>query len=117
MPVGTTSGNVVVTTPNGTSAGSPFTFTVVTATASANRSEFSVWPNPVVGKGTLNIKLAIPAATARLTLHNVLGQVVSTRIFSGSTTELATTGLAAGTYLLTVETDRRAPSIQRVVVE
>ena len=117
VPAGTTSGNVVVTTPNGTSAGSPVTFTVVTATAGAQRSEFSVWPNPVAGKGTLNIKLATPAASARLTLHNVLGQVVGTRTFSGSTTELATTGLAAGTYLLTVETDRRAPSIQRVVVE
>ncbi|GAB2702909.1 hypothetical protein GCM10011495_00090 [Hymenobacter frigidus] len=117
VPAGTTSGNVVVTTPNGTSAGSPFTFTVVTATASVRRSEFSVWPNPIAAKGTLNVKLAIPAASARLTLHNVLGQVVSTRAFSGSTTELATTGLAAGTYLLTVETERGAPSIQRVVVE
>ena len=117
VPAGTTSGNVVVTTPNGTSAGSLFTFTVVTGTASARRSEFSVWPNPIAAKGTLNVKLAIPAASARLTLHNVLGQVVSTRAFSGSTTELATMGLAAGTYLLTVETERGAPSIQRVVVE
>ena len=117
VPAGTTSGNVVVTTPNGTSAGSPFTFTVITASARANQSEFSVWPNPVAGKGTLNVKLATPATSARLTLHNVLGQVVGTRTFSGSTAELPTTGLAAGTYLLTVETDRRAPSIQRVVVE
>ena len=117
VPAGATSGNVVVTTPNGASAGSPFAFTVVTAAASARRSEFSVWPNPVAGRGTLRVALPTAAGKAQATLRTVLGQTVATRAFSGSSTELPMAGLAAGTYLLTVQTDGRAPSIQRVVVE
>ncbi|GAC1591314.1 MAG: hypothetical protein NVS3B25_10650 [Hymenobacter sp.] len=87
-----------------------------TATTAATRSEFSVWPNPVAGKGALHVALAAPAK-ATLTLWNVLGQLVSTRTFSGSSAELATQGLAAGTYLLTVQVEGRSPGIRRVVVE
>jgi hypothetical protein len=117
VPTGATTGNVVVTTAGGASAGSLFTVTTVTAAANAAKSEFSVWPNPVAGKGALHVKLAVPAASATLTLYNVLGQVVSTRSFGGSGTEVPTAGLASGTYLLSVQTPGHAPSIQRVVVE
>ncbi|GAA3985780.1 hypothetical protein GCM10022407_33320 [Hymenobacter antarcticus] len=117
VPVGATSGNVVVNTAGGASNGRTFTVTIASASKNANQSEFSVWPNPIAAKGTLHVTLVVPATAARLTLHNVLGQVVGTRTFSGDDTEFSTAGLAAGTYLLTVQTDRRAPSIQRVVVE
>ncbi|MDO7849881.1 T9SS type A sorting domain-containing protein, partial [Hymenobacter sp. M29] len=117
VPTGATTGNVVLTSPAGASAGSSFTVTLISSTANAARSEFSVWPNPVAGKGALHVTLAVPAASASLTLYNVLGQVVSTRSFGGSGTELPMAGLAAGTYLLSVQTPGRAPSIQRVVVE
>ena len=117
LPAGATTGNVVVTTPSGASAGSAFTVTTVTAAANATRSEFIIWPNPVAGKAVLHIGLAMPAAHASFALRNVLGQLVSTRTFSGSATELTTTGLAPGTYLLTVQVDGRSPSIRRVVVE
>ncbi|HEX8659032.1 MAG TPA: T9SS type A sorting domain-containing protein, partial [Hymenobacter sp.] len=92
---------------------------VVMATAAANptRSEFSVWPNPVAGKGTLHVALAASAPAAVLTVRNGLGQLLATHTFSGSATELATTNLAAGTYLLTVEVAGRSPSVRRVVVE
>ncbi|WP_197076820.1 reprolysin-like metallopeptidase [Hymenobacter terrenus] len=117
VPVGATTGNLVVTTPGGVSAGTPFTVVVLSASAQANQTEFSVWPNPVAGKGTLHVALAVAAAKAQATLRNVVGQTIATRAFSGSTAELSTTGLAAGTYLLTVQTEGRVPSIQRVVVE
>jgi hypothetical protein len=117
VPAGATTGNVVVTTSGGASAGSLFTVTIVSATAKANQTEFSVWPNPVAGKGTMHVALTAATTKASATLRNVLGQVVATRTFSGSTTELPTTGLASGTYLLTVQMEGRAPSIQRVVVE
>ncbi|MBJ6111485.1 IPT/TIG domain-containing protein [Hymenobacter sp. BT523] len=117
VPTGATTGDVFVATPNGASNGSPFTVTAISATANASKSEFSVWPNPIAAKGTLHLTLALPAKSASLTLRNVLGQLVSTRTFSGSTAELSTAGLAAGTYLLTVHTEGRAPSVQRVVVE
>ncbi|MDO7854309.1 IPT/TIG domain-containing protein [Hymenobacter convexus] len=117
IPTGATTGNVVLTSPAGASAGSPFTVTILTAATNAAKSEFSVWPNPVAGKGALHVTLAVPSASATLTLYNVLGQVVSTRSFGGSGTELPTAGLASGTYLLSVQTPGRAPSIQRVVVE
>ena len=118
IPAGATTGDLIVTTAGGASAnGRVFTLTTITATVNANQSEFSVWPNPIAAKGTLHVTLAVPAVTAILTLRNVLGQLVATRAFSGTGTEIMTTGLAAGTYLLMVQTDRRAPSIQRVVVE
>ncbi|MDB5236488.1 MAG: hypothetical protein JWR44_3481 [Hymenobacter sp.] len=117
VPAGATTGNVVVTTPYGVSNGVLFTVTTPTATANANKSEFSVWPNPISAKGTLHVTLALPAAKASLTLRNVLGQVISTRTFAGSTTDLATTGLASGTYLLSVQVEGRTPTIQRLVVE
>jgi len=117
VPATASTGNIVVTTPSGTSNGQAFTVTTVTASANATQSEFSVWPNPVAGQSTLHVILAAPAAKATLTLRNVLGQQVSTRNFSGSETEVYTTGLAAGTYLIVVQSDGRAPSVRRVVVE
>jgi hypothetical protein len=116
VPAGAATGPVVVTTPGGASAGTTFTVTIL-ATANANQSEFSVWPNPVAGKGTLHVALTSSAIKASATLRNVLGQTVATRTFSGSTTDLSMANLASGTYLLTVQMDGRAPSIQRVVVE
>ena len=118
VPAGASTGNVIVTTASGASAtGQVFTLSTVSATANASQREFSVWPNPIEAKGILHVTLVVPAVSASLTLRNVLGQLVTTRTFSGTTTEFSTTGLAAGTYLLMVQTDRRAPSIQRVVVE
>ncbi|GAB3849792.1 hypothetical protein GCM10028822_14150 [Hymenobacter terrigena] len=119
IPAGATSGNVVITTATGIpSNGMAFTVTTTaTATAAAQQSEFSVYPNPVAGRGTLNLKLATATTSAQVTLRNVLGQSVATRTFSGTATELPMTGLAAGTYLLTVQAAGRAPSVQRVVVE
>ena len=117
VPAGATTGPVVATSPAGASAGFTFTVTTTTATAQAQQSEFSVYPNPVAGRGSLNLKLAATAASAQVTLRTVLGQVVATRTFSGSATELPMSGLAAGTYLLTVQAAGRAPSVQRVVVE
>ena len=118
VPTGGVTGNVLVTNANGSSAaGTVFTVNTVTATAKAAQSGFSVWPNPVAGKGTLHVALAASATTARATLRNVLGQMVATHTFSGSGTDMVINGLAAGTYLLTVQIDGRVPGIQRVVVE
>ena len=118
VPARATSGNVVITTATGIpSNGLAFTVTMATATAQAQQSEFSVYPNPVAGHGTLSLKLTATTASAQATLRTVLGQTVTTRIFSGSATELPMSGLAAGTYLLTVQAAGRAPSVQRVVVE
>jgi hypothetical protein len=93
VPVGATTGNVVVTTSGGTSNGVLFTVATATAAASPTKSEFSVWPNPVSGKGLLNVSLPASATKAHATLRSVLGQTVATRTFSGSTTELSTAGL------------------------
>lgn len=116
VPSGAATGNVVVTNAAGSSTGSLFTVTTATAAARANETAFSVWPNPVAGQGTLHVRLTT-TTQASIILRNVLGQTIATRAFSGSTTELPTTGLAAGTYLLIVQVEGRAPSIQRVVVE
>jgi ABC-type transporter Mla MlaB component len=90
---------------------------VVTATTAPAASQFSVWPNPATGKAALHLSLEAPAAKATLTLRTVLGQVVSTQSFSGNAATLPTTGLATGTYLLTVQVAGQAPATRRVVVE
>ena len=117
VPAGATAGPVVVSTTGGISNGLPFTVTSGLATAQALQTEFSVWPNPVAGHGTLHVALATATNAAQATLRNVLGQLVATRAFGGTGTELPTAGLAAGTYLLTVQAAGRVPSVQRVVVE
>jgi len=63
------------------------------------------------------LKLATVATAAQVTLRNVLGQIVATRTFRGSAIELPLSGLAAGTYLLTVQAAGRAPSVQHIVVQ
>ena len=88
-----------------------------TATAGATTTAFSVWPNPVGAKGLLHISLPVPATAASATLRNALGQLVRTRAFAGSATELPTAGLAPGLYLLRVQADGYAPALRRVVVE
>ena len=91
--------------------------TAAKASRTAQPGDFSVYPNPVVGQGIMRVSLAAAATSARATLRNVLGQTVATRTFSGSSTELTMSGLAAGTYLLTVQADGQAPITRRVVVE
>ncbi|MET4076349.1 reprolysin-like metallopeptidase [Hymenobacter sp. UYCo722] len=78
---------------------------------------FSVYPNPVGGQGTMHVTLSAVATSASATLRNVLGQPVATRRFSGLALDLPLSGLAAGTYLLTVQADGQAPITRRVVVE
>ncbi|GAA4053227.1 hypothetical protein GCM10022409_45180 [Hymenobacter glaciei] len=80
-------------------------------------SAFSVYPNPVAGSSALHLSLATAATTGQATLRTMLGQVLSTRSFNGSTAELRLGNLPAGIYLLTVQADGQAPSVQRVVVE
>ena len=65
----------------------------------------------------MRVSLATAATSARAILRNVLGQPVAARSFSGTGTELTMSGLAAGTYLLTVQADGQAPITRRVVVE
>ena len=87
------------------------------ATSRASEAAFQVWPNPAGTHTAFRVTLAASAATATATLLNVLGQRVAARSFTGATTELATTGLAAGTYLLKVQVAGQAPAVRRVVIE
>jgi hypothetical protein len=88
----------------------------LTATAGASALQVSVWPNPAAHKATLHVQLA-QAASATVTLRDVLGRELLQQRFSGTGTELSTTRLAAGTYLLTVQVPGQAPATRRVVVE
>jgi Metallo-peptidase family M12B Reprolysin-like/Secretion system C-terminal sorting domain/Fibronectin type III domain len=87
--------------------------------AATEATAFVVWPNPVGNAAALHLTLAVAAPTAptTATLFNVLGQQVTRHAFNGSTTDLATTGLAAGTYWLTVQAGNQAPVVRRVVIE
>ncbi|GAB3838995.1 reprolysin-like metallopeptidase [Hymenobacter jeollabukensis] len=87
------------------------------ATAAAQTLQLSVWPNPVAGQAQLHLTLskAVPAATA--TLRDVVGRTVATHAFSGTGTSLPITGLAKGTYLLSVTAPGQAAVTRRVVVE
>jgi hypothetical protein len=89
----------------------------VTATALAQASQFTVYPNPVASKALLHVTLAASAPKATLTLHTLLGQALSSRTFSGTSATVSTAGLATGTYLLTVRVGDQAPTTSRVLVE
>ena len=118
VPAGATSGPVVATTPSGVSnATRVFTVTSVSGTGGTNATVFSVWPNPVGTQGVLHVRLAEPATSARARLRNGQGQVVVSRIFSGSTVELSTAGLASGLYMLNVQAVGHTTTMLRVVVE
>jgi hypothetical protein len=87
------------------------------ATAHTVSNAFSVWPNPTARGGSLHLALDAPATTVTATLTTLLGQPVAQASFSGSQAELATTGLAAGTYLLVVQAAGQAATTRRVVLE
>jgi hypothetical protein len=87
--------------------------------ASTEVTAFVVWPNPVGTAAALHLTLAsaAPTVSATATLRNVLGQQIVRHPFTGPTTDLSTTGLAAGTYWLTVQAGNQAPVVRRVVIE
>ncbi|MCC3156009.1 M12 family metallo-peptidase [Hymenobacter sp. 15J16-1T3B] len=87
------------------------------AAKDAAATAFQVWPNPAGTQAAFHVTLPAPATAATATLRNVLGQRVAERSFSGTATEVSTTGLAPGTYLLTVQVAGQAPAVRRVVVE
>ncbi|MDO7874710.1 M12 family metallo-peptidase [Hymenobacter sp. ASUV-10] len=87
------------------------------ATTSAAANAFSVWPNPAAVGRSLQLALDAPAPAATATLTTLLGQPVARMSFGGSTAELATAGLAAGTYLLVVKAAGQPASTRRVVLE
>ena len=85
--------------------------------ARAGTGTFSVYPTPVAGSSALHLALATPTTAAQATLRTMLGQVLRTRSFSGSATELLLGNLPAGIYLLSVQAEGQALSVQRVVVQ
>ncbi len=66
---------------------------------------FSAYPNPVASGQGIDVVLAetTTAKSATYTLRNTLGQAVASGSFSGVMAKVPTTGLAAGTYMLTVQ--------------
>jgi hypothetical protein len=92
-------------------------YTTVTGTkAAAAAQAFSVYPNPTAGSRGLQVQLATPAASARYTLRTVLGQTIATKSFAGSAVQVSTEGLPAGTYVLSLVADGKAPVTHRFVV-
>ena len=92
-------------------------YTTVTGTKAAASQTFSVYPNPTVGGNALQVKLSKPATAATYTLRNVLGQTVATQTFRGDAIVVSTEGLAAGTYVLSLEADGQGPVTHRFVVQ
>jgi hypothetical protein len=89
----------------------------LSTSSAAAQVAFQVWPNPAGTNAAFHVELPTAASAATATLHNVLGQRLMQRTFTGNATELPTAGLASGTYLLTVQVAGKAPAVRRVVVE
>jgi hypothetical protein len=73
--------------------------------------QLSVYPNPVASDQELNVAIRLPEASAvRLRLYNMAGQVIYQEayqtIVGTQTLTLPTNSIAAGLYLLGVETDQ-----------
>ncbi len=93
-------------------------YTTVTGTRSETAATvFSVYPNPVATGLGLDVVMAKATPSATYTLRNLLGQTVASSIFTGTTTKVSTTGLAAGTYILTVQPAGDEAVTSRVTLE
>lgn len=93
-------------------------YTTVTANkAAAAAQTFSVYPNPTSADNALQVKLASATTTASYTLRNAVGQTIVTKQFKGDAVEVPTAGLKAGTYVLSLEVDGKAPVTHRFVVK
>jgi len=97
--------------------GGNFYTTVLGTKATAATQTFSVYPNPTSGDDALQVKLTTPATTASYTLRNLMGQTLATKTFRGSAVQVPTEGLAAGTYVLSLEADGSEPVNHRFVVK
>ncbi|RZK45648.1 MAG: T9SS type A sorting domain-containing protein, partial [Hymenobacter sp.] len=97
--------------------GGNFYTTVTGVKAETAATVFSVYPNPAASGLGLDVVLAKSAASATYTLRNMLGQTVASSLFMGSSTKVSTTGLAPGTYLLSVQPAGEAAVTARVTVE
>ncbi|WP_375437131.1 FG-GAP-like repeat-containing protein [uncultured Hymenobacter sp.] len=86
-----------------------------TATRRPAAGAFQLWPNPADNRG---VRVQLPTtASAELTLYNTLGQPVRQQTFWGLSTDLATSNLTAGLYLLTVRVAGQAPTTQRLQIK
>ena len=93
-------------------------YTTVTGTRSETAATvFSVYPNPVATGLGMEVVMAKATPSATYTLRNMLGQTVASSIFTGTATKVSTTGLAAGTYILTVQPAGEAAVTSRVTLE
>ena len=93
-----------------------YTTTLGTKAVAAAKA-FSAYPNPVVSGQGIDVVLAKTAPSATYILRNTLGQAVAQGTFSGSATKVTTTGLAAGTYLLTVQPAGEPAVTSRVALQ
>ncbi|GAA4363163.1 hypothetical protein GCM10023185_31660 [Hymenobacter saemangeumensis] len=75
----------------------------------------SLYPNPAASQARLALAQA-PAAQSQLTAYDLTGRVVHTATVSGSSHTLDTSGWAAGTYFVRVQSGK-ATVVQRLVVE
>jgi hypothetical protein len=93
-------------------------YTTVSGTkAAAAAQTFSVYPNPSSEAQGLQVQLKQAATAATYTLRNTLGQTIATKSFRGTSTVVPTAGLAAGTYVLSLQVDGNAPVTHRFVVK
>ncbi len=94
------------------------TYTTVLGTKAAMAaSVYSAYPNPVASGQSVSVVLDKVATSATYTLRNTLGQAVATGSFSGIMTQVPTTGLASGTYVLTVQPAGETAVTSRVTLQ
>lgn len=96
--------------------GDYYTTVALGTRAAAAAQTFSVYPNPTGEAQGLQVQLKKAATAATYTLRNSLGQTVATKQFRGASAVVPTAGLAAGTYVLSLQVDGGAPVAHRFVV-
>jgi len=98
------------------------TYTTVLGTRAASSSAaattvFTAYPNPVASGQGIDVVLAKAAKSATYTLRNTLGQTVGSGTFSGLMAKVPTVGLAAGSYLLSVQPAGETAVTSRVTLQ
>lgn len=113
LPVGTYTYYVTAVYDEGESgASNEQVIDVIVSVNELNASTFSIYPNPA--NGMVNIKSDVTMKSVKI--MNYAGQVVYNRIASGNDLQINTSEIAAGVYVLQIETEE-GTSTQKLIIE
>ena len=85
----------------------------VTSIETINSSNFNIYPNPTTDNVSINFTEAVSGSISLVDLH---GNVVATKSISGNTSNISTSDLASGVYVVKINSDKGV-AVKQLVIE